>query len=416
MKRWKQPLILAILALVGVVVFLASRGPGTSAPKTAQQPTPAIVPEKPTIPLVIDDIPAPAPPPPLTAADLRPPPDWSRLDRFQNTMMRDRFKFLLENVYTKDQSYREFVTINADHALIQTPRAEQKTYRVAFSTLEKAPQPPPALDQLHVAIDPGHIGGDFAEMEERHLDYGDHRPIREGEMTLRTARHLRKLLEARGAKVTLVRKKNAPVLNKPPSAFATQKLFYRTAEIHARGKLVNETIKPDLVVCLHFNATGSPIPVPGQDFHVLVNGTYHPSELSQPDELFSMLWRLLSDYYATELPLAEHTADAFERHTDLPPYRYPSTNPFAQNLAENPYLWARNLLASRLYHAPVIFLEPYTQNSTEFVERFRLGDYSGYQVIDGTPRRSLYREYAHAVADAIQAHYAVNPTSAALSR
>ena len=32
-------------------------------------------------------------------------------------------------------------------------------------------------------------------------------------------------------------------------------LFYRVSEIHARAKLINEKIRPDLVVCLHLNAS-----------------------------------------------------------------------------------------------------------------------------------------------------------------
>src|SRR5207244_1545807 len=31
-------------------------------------------------------------------------------------------------------------------------------------------------------------------------------------------------------------------------------LFYRQAEIRHRGHVVNEMLKPDLVLCLHFNA------------------------------------------------------------------------------------------------------------------------------------------------------------------
>jgi hypothetical protein len=34
----------------------------------------------------------------------------------------------------------------------------------------------------------------------------------------------------------------------------SEKLFYRVSEIHARAKKVNNTIKPDLVLCLHYNA------------------------------------------------------------------------------------------------------------------------------------------------------------------
>ena len=34
-----------------------------------------------------------------------------------------------------------------------------------------------------------------------------------------------------------------------------EKLFYRVAEIRERARLVNEKLRPDLVVCVHFNAS-----------------------------------------------------------------------------------------------------------------------------------------------------------------
>ncbi len=34
-----------------------------------------------------------------------------------------------------------------------------------------------------------------------------------------------------------------------------ERLFYRTAEIRARARLVNESLKPDLVLCLHSRNT-----------------------------------------------------------------------------------------------------------------------------------------------------------------
>ena len=34
----------------------------------------------------------------------------------------------------------------------------------------------------------------------------------------------------------------------------TERLFYRAAEIRRRAKRVNELIRPDVVICLHFNA------------------------------------------------------------------------------------------------------------------------------------------------------------------
>src|SRR5690606_18145787 len=78
---------------------------------------------------------------------------------------------------------------------------------------ELPPAPPPAgpLSGLRVAIDPGHIGGVWAEMEERSFRIDDRPPLREGDLTLRTARILKPMLEDLGADVHLVRRSAAPV-------------------------------------------------------------------------------------------------------------------------------------------------------------------------------------------------------------
>ena len=70
----------------------------------------------------------------------------------------------------------------------------------------------------------------------------------------------------------------------------------------------------------------------------------------------------------------------------------------AQAVGGNPYVWARNLLANRLYRCPVVFLEPYVMNSQEVWERVQAGDYEGERVIAGSLRKSIYREYADALA------------------
>jgi len=80
----------------------------------------------------------------------------------------------------------------------------------------------------------------------------------------------------------------------------------------------------------------------------------------------------------------------------LPPFTYPGKN--ARKVNGNPYLWARNLLANRIYHCPVVFTEPYVMNNQQVFERIQAGDYEGEKEVAGQSRCSLFREYAQAVA------------------
>jgi len=157
---------------------------------------------------------------------------------------------------------------------------------------------------------------------------------------------------------------------------------------------------------MHYNAEawGDPAHaelVPKNHMHVLVNGCYSAAELALDDVRYSMLVKLLSRCYATELPVAEQVANALSEATGLPPYQY--TTPNAIHAGGNPYVWARDLLANRLYECPVVYIEPYVMNSQEVWDRVQAGNYEGRRMIDGKMRESIYEEYASAVARGLEA-------------
>lgn len=339
---------------------------------------------------------------PRNLADLALPPDWSELERFQRTISRETFLHRLQAIYTKDDSWKKWIIIDE----------EKKTASLGDFTLffSDSDQNPPGaifdwqtrselsphrslpLAGLHIALDPGHIGGDFAALEDREYVWEDV-IIREGTLTLRTAEVLAPMLRERGAKVTLVRSELSPVTEKRVSDFANPRLFYRTSEIRARAERINQSLRPDLVICLHFNGTASQIPESSQNFHILLNGTYTAGELAHEDERFQMLQRLLAGTIEEEIPLAREIADAFNKHSSLPPYLYSEESRTSQNIGDHPNLWARNLLANRLYQCPVIFMEPYIMNSHPFIARFR------------EKPEKIFLEYARAVAEGLTRYY-----------
>ena len=67
------------------------------------------------------------------------------------------------------------------------------------------------LNGLRVAIDPGHIGGPWAQMEERSTRYKGSAPVQEGDLNLITGRLLKQELTAMGASVFVVRDSTEPV-------------------------------------------------------------------------------------------------------------------------------------------------------------------------------------------------------------
>ena len=309
--------------------------------------------------------------------------------------------------------------------------------------------PPPRQEKplfgLKIALDPGHLGGKWAKMEERWFQVGNSTPVQEGDLTLRVARLLAPRLRELGAKVSFVRNSNEPITAKRPDDFRelarkilikngvpqsriggnvldpndpekeqtirwqSEILFYRYSEIRRRAALVNFKLHPDLVLCLHFNAEGwgdpnNPTLTDTNHLHLLVNGSYLAEELEFDDERFEMIRRLLSRAYDEELPLADTIAATMARGTGLQPYEYPATNTTTKVGASN-YVYARNLLATRLYRCPVVYCEPYVMNSKDVFARIQAGDYDRTRNVNGVERKSIFREYTDSVVDGLVEYY-----------
>lgn len=376
---------------------------------------------------------------------LAPPPDWPALDVYQSTIIRSDFEQLLATVFTTGNAWQQFININDAEARIQTgntpgeetfhlhfaPPGEEKSAPRHWRTASELPptSPEKPLADMKIALDPGHIGGEWAKMEERWFVIGDGTPVCEGDMTLSVAQLLKPMLENLGATVSLVRDKPEPVTRvrpddlltlareaggaEPPPEMirkAAEQLFYRTAEIRARAEFVNQSLKPDLVICLHFDANAwgdpnNPTLVDSTHLHLLLNGSYNDDEVPLADQRFALLQKLLQRTHQEEAMVGAAVADTFAEASGLPPYQYPPGSTNARPVDGNPYLWARNLLANRLYDCPVIYMEPYVMNSTIDYPRIQAGDYEGLREVSGKMQPSIFREYAGAVAQGLRNHY-----------
>jgi len=393
----------------------------------------------------------PAKSPPTASPDsvtklspLAPRPDWRELDRFQESISKQDFERLLETVFAPQAAWKQTIAVGSDFATVSN-EAGQVLTRLRFSDKTKAVSSPRGgrrsqpgsgptgapLQGLHISIDPGHLGGDWSRVEERWYQIGDGKPVVEGDMTLLTAQLLRRELESLGAEVTLTREDSTPSTSLRPENLIVQakaslkdqgkqvnshtirkeseRLFYRTAEIRARAQKVNKQLRPDIVLALHFNAEpwgnpDRPTLVKANHLHLLITGGFTREELACEDQLFNMLLKLLNGSFAEEYGLAKSLTAAMSRETGLPPYIYKNSAP-AVRLADSEYIWARNLLANRLFECPVVYLEPYVMNNQDVHARLQAGDYEGLRVINGKERVSIYREYVRGVVDGLIAYY-----------
>jgi hypothetical protein len=386
-------------------------------------------------------------------------PNWKILEHYQETITHDEFVRLVYDVYCTHGFSPDLIEVNTDTARILMNRASQQFFVLRFAKSDASRNPVPHLWQsaasprptkkgkplsgLRIALDPGHLGGEWAKMEERWFQVGNTQPVQEGDLTVKVARRLAPRLRELGAKVFFVRNSNEPVTVKRPDDFReiatkilikngvpqpradvldpndpekeqtirwqSEILFYRYSEIRRRAALVNFKLHPDLVLCLHFNAEGwgapdNPTLTDSNHLHLLVNGSYLQQELEYDDERFEMIRRLLSRVYDEELPLADTIAGAMARETQLPAYEYPTTKSTTK-VGSSGYVYARNLLATRLYHCPVVYCEPYVMNSNDAFARIQAGDYEGTRDVNGTERKSIFREYADSVTDGLIEYY-----------
>ena len=176
---------------------------------------------------------------------LAPKPDWSSLDKFQQTITRAEFERLLTKVYAPHGAWKDFFTIAIDHVTVATSPG-QKPFRLEFAPDAASAQPAPRywrsrsemprkgkpLSGLHITLDPGHLGGEWARMEERWFQIGDHKPVTEGDMTLHTARLLKHELERLGAKVTMTRHNSHPATSYRPAKLQRAAV----ASLHEQGR------------------------------------------------------------------------------------------------------------------------------------------------------------------------------------
>lgn len=384
----------------------------------------------------------PAPDPRL--ASLGVPPDWTQLSKYDGVLTRVEFETALQDIYLLGENLyfdigEEGVRVASElsppgpsiaFAVGETRKPPPRYWR-STTEIPSGPATQP-LDGVRIAIDPGHIGGEWARMEKRWYQIEDTTPVTEGDMTLLTAKLLAPRLESLGATVTLVRSANEPVTELRPTdltEYATQlmpaapaeevralaeQLFYRTAEIRARAALVNKTIKPDLVLCLHFNAEDwgkdptNPQLSPRNHFHMILHGAYMDGEIAHEDERLELMHKIFQKVHEEEAALATALTNAFLEDTRLPAYVYRLGKP-ARRIG--PALWARNLLANRLYQCPVLFCEPYVMNNEVVHARVQAGDYDGEMEVAGTLRKSLYREYRDAVVKGLVNYYSARGKS-----
>lgn len=371
--------------------------------------------------------------------EIKPKLHWDHLAKFHDTLTRKEFSDIA-NVYSPDSSLYQYLKVSVNYIDVYQDKTKTKPalFRLflAKNTASKKKLTPPfknfkeiaskefPLRGLRILIDPGHIGGDYAQMEQRILRREDGAMIQEGALNLKTALLLRENLKRYGAKVYLTKKDLQPLTHQTPEYFRKQaereisanaeqntkpaiekemdRLFYRESEIRARAEHALR-IKPDFTLCIHFNATPATPENPWTEDNrlvIFVHGSYESEEIASEEQRLRLFSKVLENSLSIELALGEKIAKAMTEETKLPPVHYTPSSHYLK-VGQNPCLYARNLAANRLFPGPVIYLEPYYQNNPVVFQRLLAGDYEGLKVIEGQSYKSIFREYTDGVTQGI---------------
>ena len=380
----------------------------------------------------------------LWAGCATPPPPaggWTRLGSYQGALTAEEWRAALAGRFAPQGAGRGYVEVSPDgHTLAVRGDGNNPPEFFYLSTRSPdAPRPTPPtgarfwrprqelgpatperpLAGLRVALDPGHLGGEWGKMEARSFSFNGDPPVQEGDLALRVAQLLKPRLEALGAQVSMVRERPGPLTGEKitevhPANWAETEAFLNR-EIHARAVRVNEVLRPDLVLCLHLDAVDWPDPAhPAlvdrpQHFHIMVNGSYEPAEVANYEQRLAMVERIASGAGDEELAVARAMAEGAVPVFGQPASRYSS--PVGIALGGNGYVWGRNVLADRLYRCPVVFLEPYVANSVEGYARIQAGEYDGTREFNGVARKNIFAEYGDAVVAGLVKYYGERPAT-----
>lgn len=353
-------------------------------------------------------------------------PSEQEISNLGNPFTQAEFHHLLKTVYCEESACRPFLIPRSQGLQYEGKLIPWKTQSSGAKTWRSAQELPPItnpakpLANMRIAIDPGHLGGAWAAMEERDNMISQKFRVCEGVSTCIVADLLSQSLRQLGAEVMITRRGSQPATSLRPDTIAqklalqrgqevdealtkeAEQIFLRPAEINARAALLRK-FKPDLTICLHFDA-GTFISATDR-LHLILHGSMMQGELMNEDLRTAFMSKLLGKVHQEELAVSSTLAKVMAEKLKLPAFTYITPSERVKEVKNNPYLWCRNLLANCLYPGPVIYTEPYAMNNEITARRMTLGDYPGIRYFSGVAYRSIYREYADSITEGLRLHY-----------
>ena len=263
------------------------------------------------------------------------------------------------------------------------------------------------LAGLKVVLDPGHYGGVWSEAEQRHYEVEGRMPIREGNLSYKTALTLGKALTEQGATVWFTRaappREPIRYVDQPdfnlereaalwlthqqkgwaglwkglfPARIASVGLevvkagkiersaphLFALSDLRRRSELSNRC-RADVTLSIHFNASGNP---EVNHLMVFMPGNFMPGELKSEASRYYALRQLVDGVLPTTRKLGVRVAKAMSEKMGLPS-RPASRKLNSLAIEGSQGVYARNLSILKRTRGPVLLVEgPFVTHPAEY--------------------------------------------------
>lgn len=343
--------------------------------------------------------------------------DFHDFDRYQDQYTEEEIRERFEKYLEKDPSIQEFYQLTPKALSIGKKGSPDYVLalRDAPSTGYNIQQPMKSLKGLRVALDPGHLGGEYAELEKRCIKVlGVH--LHEGDLAYLTAVKLKELLDKEGAIVMITRpglgegalSESFRTWESKQEAVSEKTKFirYNREDLYARAEKIN-AFHPDLTLILHYNSEFSDddktVPLIEENYAVVfVPGAFSDHELDRERDRYEFLRLLVSGTVEQSIELSRKVAARFAKDLKVPlidPAKLsPKLEPYC--LLQERGVYSRNLVLTRLIQSPVCYGEPLLQNHQKEAQRLSVNDGE----IQGTPCSKRLEEIARAYFEGIKAY------------
>lgn len=340
--------------------------------------------------------------------------EFKEFDVYQKVYDKNYLKERIEKYLLKNPENSSFVRFS-DDALLILDGKENIDYKLLFGDKTSIKKDKKIVKKI--AIDPGHLGGEFAEIEGRYV--GSPKKFDEGTLTFLTGLYLKELLEKEGFIVMMTRASigsgayplgfhqwlelNPELKNTTKSHAQLFKDHYNSLDLEERAKIINE-FEPDLTIIIHYNASE-------EDTHdnfnlVHVPGCFRNNELATKACRKHFLRLLLTDNLDHSITLSDHIIKAQTKQTKVLPVNASKNISYLKNacLEVSEGVWARNLRLTRLVKSPLCYGETLLQNNYATMQKLMIND----DFIQGIACPSLIKDIAFGYYQGIMEFYLIS--------